>query len=115
MSLKPSRWGRGVFSSTGVGTNAGVTVTHAPATGTVRQWVSGVQCSGDAAAIVTIESPVGTVLYRKRFAAAFTLSESFVTPKKGAEVTATANSGDVLVKISASTSNSEANIDGWEE
>ena len=58
--------------------------------------------------MVTIESPAGTVLYRKRFAAAFTLSEGFGTPKKGA------TGQNILVKNSASTANCEANIDGYD-
>lgn len=48
------------------------------------------------------------MIYRKRFAAAFTLSEGFGTPKKGALAQ------NVLVKISASTTNCEANIDGYD-
>lgn len=103
-------WGkvRSRFSATGVGTNAGVTVTQAAPSDTSRRYtVLGIQCSGDAAALVTIESPSSTVLYRKRFAAAFNFSERFdpgliVGPTNAA----------VIVKISASTSNCEANIQG---
>lgn len=94
------------FSGTGVGTTAGVTVTEAaPTSG--RHSVTGIQCSGDAAAVVTIESPASTILYRKRFAAAFNMSEQFPI---GAMVGASA--GAILVKISASTANCEANIQG---
>jgi hypothetical protein len=46
-------------------------------------------------------------LYRKRFAAAFNMSESFGMPIIGAAGQA------ILVKISASTANSEANIQGY--
>jgi hypothetical protein len=70
--------------------------------------VTAIQCSGDAAALVTIESPASTILYRKRFTAAFTLTEGFATPLKGAD------SNNVLVKISASTANCEANIQGYD-
>jgi hypothetical protein len=76
-------------------------------TGAAGQRLSpvGIQASGDAACLVTIESPAGTILYKKRFAAAFTLSERFdVGDLMGA------SGGDLLVKISASTSNCEANI-----
>lgn len=95
------------FQGSGVGTNAGVTVTATGAAGFVMAPTQ-ISCSGDAAALVTVESPSGTVLYRKRFAAAFTLSESFhLGSLKGAVAQ------DILVKISASTSNCEANIEGF--
>lgn len=95
------------WNATGVGTNAGVSVTKAAVTGK-RYAVTGIQCSGDAAAVVTIESPSGTKLYQKRFAAAFNYSEKFDT---GMFDVGAANQA-VLVKISASTSNCEANIQG---
>lgn len=96
------------FTGTGVGTNAGVTVTQAAPSDVADQYfVTGIQCSGDAACVVTIESPASTILYRKRFAAAFTLSERWDKE----ELMAAAGQA-VLVKISASTSNSEANIQG---
>lgn len=96
------------FQGTGVGTTAGVTVTQAAPTETTdRYCVVGIQCSGDAAALVTVESPAATVLYRKRFAAAFTMSERW-----GQEELCGAEGQAVLVKISASTSNSEASIQG---
>ena len=96
------------FQGTGVGTNAGVTVTQAaPTEVTDRYCVLGIQCSGDAAALVTVESPASTILYRKRFAAAFTLSERWAQEELQA-----AEGQAVLVKISASTSNCEASIQG---
>lgn len=96
------------WSATGTGTNAGVTVTKsAPTSATRRYLVTGIECSGDAACVVTVESPASTVLYQKRFAAAFTLSETFAP---GTIVGAMGAA--VLVKVSASTSNSEANIQG---
>lgn len=105
---RPDVLGYGAWSATGTGTNAGVSVTHTLTTGAAQCCVSGIQCSGDAAAVVTIESPAGTVLWRKRFTAAFTHSEGFGTPIKGAA------SQNVLVKVSASTSNSEANMQGYD-
>ena len=97
------------FSATGVGTNSGVTVTQAAPSDTARHYTcSGIQVSGDAAALVTIESPASTVLWRKRFSAAFTASEAFPPGQiNGAQGAA------ILVKISASTSNCEANIQGF--
>lgn len=96
------------WSSTGVGTNAGVTVTKtAPSNANFFYSVVGIQCSGDAAAVVTIESPAATILWRKRFAAAFTMSETFPLGSMAA-----AAGQAVLVKISASTANCEANIQG---
>jgi uncharacterized protein YhbP (UPF0306 family) len=94
------------WSGTGVGTNAGVTVTIAGVAGQ-KPSVRGIQYSSDAAAVVTIESPAATILWRKRFAAAFQESEVFELG------TIMAGSGAaILVKISASTSNCEANIQG---
>jgi len=96
------------FQGSAVGTNAGVTVTQAaPSDPNDVYCVLGIQCSGDAACIVTIESPSGTIIYRKRFAAAFTLSERWAQE----ELMAAAGQA-VLVKVSASTSNSEASIQG---
>lgn len=106
MQERPDNVGYGGWSETGVGTSSGVSVTHAAATGKQHQ-VTGIQASGDAAAVVTVESPSGTKLYSKRFAAAFTLSEQFLTPL------AAARDSDVLVKVSASTSNCEANCQGY--
>jgi hypothetical protein len=100
--------GRGKFSATGVGTSAGVTVTRTVSGSDKRCVVAGIDCSGDAAAIVTIESPAATILWRKRFAAAFNTSKEFSPGLEGAE------GQNVLVKISASTANCEANIYGFE-
>jgi hypothetical protein len=94
-------------SGTGVGTNAGVTVTLAADSGLVY-CVTGIQVSGDLAALVTIESPVGTVIWRTREVGAFT--RPWVFPPgllQGAMGAATA------VKISASTANCEANIQAF--
>ncbi len=91
-----------------VGTNAGVTATLAAPGASNRNVVTHISGSGDAAALVTLEIPTGTVVWRKRFAAAFTFSENFAfgqyeDPLKNAACS---------VKISASTSNCEANIAG---
>lgn len=95
------------FSGSNVGTTTGVTVTQAaPADLTDKYVVYAIQCSGDAAAVVTVESPAATILYRKRFAAAFVLGEVFSAGLFGAEGQA------ILVKISASTANCEANFQG---
>lgn len=106
MTERSDNVGYGAWSETGVGTSSGVTVTHALAAGK-KHVVTGIQCSGDAAAIVTVESPSGTKLFSKRFAAAFNFSERFDTPLLAARDAA------VLVKVSASSSNSEANIQGY--
>lgn len=94
--------------ATAVGTNAGVTATIS-AVGTAGNTIcpTGIQCSGDGAALVTIESPASTVLYTKRFAAAFTMSETFYVGSLAGAV-----EQDTLVKISASTAHCEANIQG---
>ena len=93
------------FNGTGAGTSSGVTVTIS-ASGNKTHEATDIQCSGDAAALVTIESPAATLIYRKRFTAAFNMSEQFLTPVRGATGQA------ILVKISASTANCEANIQG---
>jgi len=99
-----SRW-----STTVAGTNGGATATYAAGAAGSRHAVGAIQCSGDAAALVTVESPAATVLYRKRFAAAFNMSERFDPPLVGAAASA------VVVKVSASTSNSESNVQGITE
>lgn len=105
--MRPDQIGFGSWSATGADTDGGgVTVTKGAASGQIHE-VTDIQCSGDAAALVTVESPADTILYRKRFSGAFTMSETFTTPLKGASGAA------VLVKISAATTNSEANIQGY--
>lgn len=106
--VRPDKWGYGGWSATGAGGAGGVTVTHALTSGASQSMIAGIQCSGDAAAMVTVESPSGTVLYRKRYAAAFTMSESFAPPIEGAA------GQSAIVKVSASTTNSEANIQGYD-
>lgn len=93
-------------SATGVGTNAGTTQTVSGATG--KRWHPvGIQCSGDAAAVVTVEHPAGTVIWRKRFAAAFVFSEAWGLAAFDDKIL---SNTDTAVKISTSTSNCEANI-----
>ncbi len=93
-------------SSSSVGTNAAFSATIAAPTDTARRYfVTGIQVSGDVAALITIESPASTVIWRKRAGAAYSFSESFPPGTIMGAVGAA-----VLVKISASTANSEANI-----
>lgn len=92
-------------SATAAGTTAGVSATVASPGTTEKLVCTGIQCSGDIAAIVTVESPASTVIWRKRFSAAFTMSETFVL---GTVVGA--QNQAMIAKVSASTTNSEANI-----
>lgn len=94
-----------LFNATGVGTTAGVTVTVA-ADGNKTHELYGMQYSGDAAALVSVESPSGTVIWRKRYAAAFNGESNFERPLRGATGAA------LLLKISASTANCEINGQG---
>ena len=96
------------WKETGVGTNAGVTVTHTGVTGRVSVCQK-IDLSGDLAALVTVESPAATILWRKRYTAAYQDSVSF---PNGCYIGT--SGGDLLVKISASTLNCEANIAGYE-
>lgn len=92
-------------SATATGTNAATSATVAGTTG-LKLYATGIQCSGDTACVVTIESPASTVLWTKRFAAAFTMSEAF---PPGVILSGTSGAA-MLVKISASTTACEANI-----
>jgi hypothetical protein len=105
---RPDEFGYGAWDVTGAGTNAGVTVAHTTSPASATPHVTGIQVSGDAAALVTIESPPGTVLWRKRFTAAYAVTESFPATLVGAA------GKNVQVKISASTSNCEANMQGYD-
>ena len=97
-------------SATAADTNGGgVTATIAAPSDTARHYVcTGIQASGDAAALVTIESPAATVLWRKRYSAAFTASEAFPPG-----VISGAQGAAILVKVDAGTTNSEANIQAF--
>jgi hypothetical protein len=64
MPPTPSR-SLGQKQGTGAGTNAGVTVTLTGAAGE-RLSATEVDCSGDAAALVTLESPASTVTLSRR-------------------------------------------------
>ncbi len=95
------------FMSSAVGTSAGVSTTQAGASdGTVTiEHISG---SSDGAGVVTVESPSGTVIWTQRFNAAYTFFYNFPPGcLRGAY------GAGVLVKLSASTSHSEANIGGY--
>jgi hypothetical protein len=99
-------------TATNTGTNGGVSATLTHAAGQ-RIAVTHISGSSDAAAVVTIESPSGTVLWQKRFAAAFSFSESFHYGEIESSLgVAGDDTTDVLVKVSASTTHSEANIAG---
>lgn len=91
-----------------VGTNGGATITIAAPGAGSKTFLSGIQASGDAAALVTIESPANTVLFKMRMSAAFDRSWSF--PPR---VMMGTDNGAVVVKVSASTSNSEVNAQGF--
>lgn len=106
MSLRSRGEGFQKFVAAAVGTNAGVTATHTPGAST-KSVVTHVSGSGDGAALVTIESPTGTVIWRKRFAAAFNFETNFSFGELEGVAAST-----VSVKVSASTTNSEANIAG---
>lgn len=103
----PSTTDRGVnFTGTAVDTNGGgVTLTIAAVTGKAH-FLTDIDVSGDAAALVTVESPASTVLWSRRASAAFSWDRSFHEAIRGAVGQA------LLVKISASTTNSEANAQG---
>lgn len=97
---------QGRFRQNAVGTNTGATatITHPGASG-ITLCVTGIEVSGDAACVVTIESPASTVLFTLRFAAAFVQTVTFWPGTMPG-----APAADVLVKISASTTHCEANI-----
>jgi len=98
------------WTETAADTNGGgVTATHsAPPVATHRHVVTDVDVSSDAAALVTVESPSSSVIWRKRYAAAFADSKTF-PPGMLIGVAGQA----VIVRISAGTTNSEANISGY--
>ena len=105
MSFDASMYGT-PESVTGVGTNSGVTVTLA-ASGNKTHAATGLAVSGDLACIVTIESPTGTVKWRKRFTAAF-----HDAPDIGATPILGAAGSEMILKISASTAACEATLIG---
>lgn len=98
---------RGVnFTGTAVDTNGGgVTLTIAAVTNKAH-FLYDLDVSGDAAALVTVESPASTVLWRRRASAAFAWDRSFTVPIRGAVGQA------LVVTISAGTTNTEANAQG---
>lgn len=103
MSFGPDMWGIPRAASAS-GTAGGVSVTLA-ADGNKTYAVTAVTYNSDAAFIATIESPAGTVLWRRRYAAAGGDHITFpLTPVLGAPGQA------VLIKTSASTSLTDASI-----
>ena len=93
----------------GVGTNSGVTVTKAAASGATlgqKHYIRAIQVSGDAAATVILKQGT-TVIFTIRYAAAFVDSIPFPVPLVSAA------NALVSCAISASTSNSEANMQGY--
>lgn len=95
------------FLAANVGTISGVTASVA-SIASATFIVTHISGSSDLAALVTIESPVGTPIWRKRFAAAFQFAENFPPgPINGGPAQS------IGVKISASTANCEAQIAGY--
>jgi hypothetical protein len=91
------------------GTNAGVTFTQAAPTVAGRKHVADrVEAYGDAAAVLTIESPAATIIYKEQFAAAFNRDVTELDVE-GAKDQA------LVVKISASTAFCGVNVEGHEE
>lgn len=92
------------FQATGAGTNAGVAVEQAAETGKIHV-ATHISGSGDVAAVVTLESPNGTIVWRRRHTAAFVFGE---------EVYVRGATGQALrLEISASTAACEANLSGY--
>jgi hypothetical protein len=90
------------------GTTAGVTLTQAAPTAVGRKHVlEKFEAYGDAAAIVTVESPAATLLWKEQFAGAFNIERTLDI--EGAKDQA------LLVKISASTAFCGVNAEGHEE
>lgn len=97
---------RGTPFSTGNAGTTSVSVT-VNAVGNKTPFLTGIQASSDAAAVVTVESPTGTTIWYKRFAAAFAFSDTFQTPVKGVP------GGALVVKVSAGTSHCEIDAQGY--
>lgn len=107
MAFRDNKIQGGWLASNSAAASGGVSATKTGVAGET-QMVTGIQCSSDAAALVTIQTPSGTTVWRKRFAAAFNMSENF---QPGVITAATGDT--VLVNVSASASNVEANINGY--
>lgn len=91
------------------GTAGGVTFTRAAPTTTGRKNVlDELTAYGDAAGIVTVESPSGTVIFKEQFAAAFNVGPLRLD-LEGAKDQA------LLVKVSASTAFCGVDVEGHEE
>lgn len=112
MSERPDQYGFGSFQQTAaVAASGGLTMT---VSGVAKQttMVSGLQVSGDAAALVSVESPSGTTIWRLRYTAAF---HDCIPFNDDSALVGASPGADVLVKISASTSNAEANVQGFKK
>lgn len=92
------------MSATAVGTAGGVTATLAARPGLII-CPTAIQVSGDAACLVSIQSPSGTTIWRMRFTGAFTWTQPFAPATLRGDLSAA-----VLLVISASGANCEANI-----
>ena len=93
----------------GAGTTSGGAISASQAAVTGEKFVcTGITASGDAACLVTIESPSGTALYKQRYASAFTLNLEFSHPSIVGAI------GQALIlKVSAATTNAEGYIRGY--
>jgi len=101
---KRSRW-----SETGAVASGGgaLAVSHAAETNRTHV-ASSIDISGDAASLIQINSPVGTVLWTVRYSAAFADGFDF------ADGYLTGAVGQLLrVRIASSTSTCEANMSGY--
>lgn len=100
--------GTGAWSVTAATAASGGVTAAKGAVANMYHYCTGIDVSSDAAAVVTIESPAGTVLWQKRFAAAFESTRVFPPDTIVGAVGAL-----LQVKVSASTSNVEANLQGY--
>ncbi len=101
------RAGGAFFATASTAASGGISTTVSGIDGKAAT-VEHISGSGDAAALVTVESPSNTVLWKQRYNAAFTFFLNFPPGiLRGLE------DNGVLIKISASTSNVEANIGGY--
>lgn len=100
--------GKSVFQGSAAGTNGGATLTFAACSAGFHYTPTNIQVSGDAAAVVTVESGAGTVVMKYRRAAAFADLLKFEP-----NVLQGADGNTLVVKVSASTSNSEVNAQGF--
>jgi len=98
------------FQVTAVGTGSGATATQAAITNTtfVATSISG---HTDTDAVITIESPAGTVLWQQ---ALDVTAEGFKFGESGLHIRG-ADRAAIVGKISASTTDAQVNINGYNE